>query len=93
MSLRVVLEVGNRTKTHAADLGRQVDILPDDIRNFLQRWIIVQVGEGREEVRERERERERKKRRERERESGGREGQRLRGGREKEIGREEGYSL
>ena len=67
MSLRVVLEVGNRTKTHAADLGRQVDILPDDIRNFLQRWIIVQVGEGREEVRERERERKRKKKEERER--------------------------
>ena len=91
MSIRVVLEVGNRTKTHAADLGKQVDILPDDIRNFLQRWIIVQVGEGREEVREREREREKKE--ERERESGGREGQRLRGGREKEMGREEAYSL
>jgi hypothetical protein len=43
MPIRVVLEVGNRTKTHAADLARQVDILPDDIRNFLQRWIIVQV--------------------------------------------------
>lgn len=41
---RIVLEVGNRTKTHASDLARQVDILPDDIRNFLQRWIIVQVG-------------------------------------------------
>ena len=47
ISIRVVLEVGNRTKTHAADLGRQVDILPDDIRNFLQRWIIVQVGRRR----------------------------------------------
>jgi hypothetical protein len=43
MFIRVVLEVGNRTKTHAADLARKVDILPDDIRNFLQRWIIVQV--------------------------------------------------
>jgi hypothetical protein len=42
-SFRIVLEVGNRTKTHASDLARQVDILPDDIRNFLQRWIIVQV--------------------------------------------------
>ena len=40
----VVLEVGTRTKSHAADLARQVDILPDDIRNFLQRWIIVQVS-------------------------------------------------
>jgi hypothetical protein len=40
---RIVLEVGNRTKTHASDLARQIDILPDDIRNFLQRWIIVQV--------------------------------------------------
>ena len=40
---RIVLEVGNRTKTHATELARQVDILPDDIRNFLQRWIIVQV--------------------------------------------------
>ena len=40
---RIVLEVGNRTKSHASDLARQVDILPDDIRNFLQRWIIVQV--------------------------------------------------
>lgn len=42
--LSVVLEVGSRTKSHAADLARQVDILPDDIRNFLQRWIIVQVS-------------------------------------------------
>lgn len=46
MIFRVVLEVGNRTKSHAADLARQVDILPDDIRNFLQRWIIVQVRVG-----------------------------------------------
>jgi hypothetical protein len=38
----VVLEVGNRTRSHATDLARQVDILPDDIRNFLQRWVIVQ---------------------------------------------------
>ena len=41
--IRVVLEVGTRTKAHASDLARLVDILPDDIRNFLQRWIIEKV--------------------------------------------------
>ena len=39
--LYVVLEVGSRTKAHSADLAKLVDILPDDIRNFLQRWVII----------------------------------------------------
>jgi len=39
--LYVVLEVGSRTKAHSADLAKSVDILPDDIRNFLQRWVII----------------------------------------------------
>jgi hypothetical protein len=34
------------SKAHAVDLARLVDILPDDIRNFLQRWIIEKVGVG-----------------------------------------------
>ena len=39
--LYVVLEVGSRTKSHSADLAKLVDVLPDDIRNFLQRWVII----------------------------------------------------
>ena len=41
--LLVVLEAGARAKPHSVDLSKMVDILPDDIRNFLQRWIIIKV--------------------------------------------------
>lgn len=37
-------EVNGQTKVHAVELGRRVDILPDDIRNFLQRWVIIKVS-------------------------------------------------
>eukprot|EP01033_Poteriospumella_lacustris_P011930 gene11930-8515_t len=36
-------EVNGKTKVHAVELGRRVDILPDDIRHFLQRWVIIKV--------------------------------------------------
>jgi hypothetical protein len=39
-----VLEVGARTKSHTADLAKMVDILTDDIKNFLQRWVIIKVS-------------------------------------------------
>jgi len=39
--LYIVLEVGNRTKVHCAELAKLVDILPDDLRNYLQRWVII----------------------------------------------------
>eukprot|EP01035_Chromulina_nebulosa_P016925 gene16925-22416_t len=41
--LHVVLEVGGRTKGHGIELSKLVDILADDIRNFLQRWIIIKI--------------------------------------------------
>lgn len=37
-------EVNGQTKVHAVELGRRVDILPDDIRHFLQRWVIIKVS-------------------------------------------------
>lgn len=37
-------EVNGQTKIHAVELGRRVDILPDDIRHFLQRWVIIKVS-------------------------------------------------
>lgn len=42
--LRIVLEVGSRTKVQSVELGKLTDILPDDIRNFLQRWVIIKVS-------------------------------------------------
>lgn len=36
-----LLEVASRTKHHSVELSKLVDILPDDIRNFLQRWMII----------------------------------------------------
>lgn len=41
--LYIVLEVGSRTKAQSIELSKLVDILPDDVRNFLQRWIIIKV--------------------------------------------------
>jgi hypothetical protein len=39
--LSILLEVASRTKAHCIELAKLVDILPDDIRNFLQRWVII----------------------------------------------------
>jgi hypothetical protein len=41
--LYVALEVSSRTKGHCNELGRLADMLPDDFRNFLQRWIIIKA--------------------------------------------------
>lgn len=30
-------------KVHTVELGRQVDMLPDDLRHILQRWVIIKV--------------------------------------------------
>lgn len=30
-------------KVHTAELGRQVDMLPDDLRHILQRWVMIKV--------------------------------------------------
>ena len=37
----MVLEVGLRTKAQCVEVGRAADMLPDDLRNFLQRWVIL----------------------------------------------------
>ena len=56
--LCAVLEIGLRTKQHTLDLCKLVDVLADDIKNFLQRWLIIRSfdieyvfveGEGEEE--------------------------------------------
>jgi hypothetical protein len=42
--LSVALEVGAATRAHSIELAKHVDILADDIRNFIQRWVIIQVS-------------------------------------------------
>lgn len=39
-------ELGDRTKAQRAELGKLVDILPDDIKNFHQRWLLIKVMAG-----------------------------------------------
>jgi hypothetical protein len=43
--LHIVLEVGGRTNALRTDLAKLMDILPDDIRNFLQRWVFIHAIE------------------------------------------------
>jgi hypothetical protein len=43
--LSVALEVGAATRAHNLELARHVDILADDVRNFIQRWVIIKVRE------------------------------------------------
>jgi hypothetical protein len=38
-------EVGVQCKVHTVELGAKVDMLADDIRHFLQRWVIIKVRE------------------------------------------------
>ena len=42
--LCIVLEVGQRTKAQCVEVGRASDMLPDDLRNFLQRWVILRCA-------------------------------------------------
>jgi hypothetical protein len=41
--LEALTALGDRTKTQRAELGKLVDILPDDIKNFHQRWLLIKV--------------------------------------------------
>lgn len=36
-------EIGMAAKLHNSDLAKQIDILADDLRNLLQRWIIIKA--------------------------------------------------
>lgn len=40
-------ELNKQTKVHAVELGRLVDMLPDELRHFLQRWVMIKVTERR----------------------------------------------
>lgn len=42
--LTCALEVGAATRAHNAELARHIDVLPDDLRNFIQRWVIIKVS-------------------------------------------------
>ena len=48
--LSTLLEVASRTKAHCIELAKLVDILPDDIRNFIQRWVIIKSWRQQEDV-------------------------------------------
>lgn len=39
--LYIVFEVASLTKVHCAELSKLLDILPEDLRNYLQRWVII----------------------------------------------------
>jgi hypothetical protein len=41
--LYVAMEVSARTKPQSIELGKLMDVLPDNIRSFLQRWIMIKV--------------------------------------------------
>lgn len=43
--LLVVLEIAGRTKQLSNELSQIIDISEDDLRNFLQRWVIIKVND------------------------------------------------
>jgi len=43
--LHAVLEVGARTRQHTLDLCKIVDVLPEDVKSFVQRWLVVRSYE------------------------------------------------
>lgn len=42
--LNVISDVSNRIKLFCNELSKLVDVLPDDIQNFVQRWILIKVS-------------------------------------------------
>lgn len=44
--LAVALEVGAATRLHNIELSRHIGILADDLRHFIQRWVIIKVCIG-----------------------------------------------
>jgi hypothetical protein len=43
--LGALSDLGERTKAQRTELGKLVDLLPDDIKNFHQRWLLIKVTE------------------------------------------------
>lgn len=43
--LHAVLEVGARTRQHTLDLCKIVDVLPEDVKSFVQRWLVIRSYE------------------------------------------------